>query len=66
MVPEDQRAMLAAIARLSRRQREVLALRYYVGLSHAEIAEALSITTGTVSSTMSHAMTVLAREFGEV
>ena len=65
MVREDQRAVLAAIARLSPRQREVLALRYYVGLSHAEIAEALSITTGTVSSTMSHAMTALARELEE-
>jgi hypothetical protein len=39
MVREDQRAVLAAIARLSPRQREVLALRYYSGLSHAEIAE---------------------------
>ena len=57
--------MLAAIATLSSRKREVLALRYYAGLSHAEIAEALSITTGTVSSTMSHAMTALARELEE-
>jgi RNA polymerase sigma-70 factor (sigma-E family) len=65
MVREDQRAVLAAIARLSRRQREVLALRYYVGLSHAEIAEALGVTAGTVSSTMSHALTALARELGE-
>jgi RNA polymerase sigma factor (sigma-70 family) len=65
MVREDQRAVLAAIARLSRRQREVLALRYYVGLSHAEIAEALTVTTGTVSSTLSHAMTALARELEE-
>ena len=65
MVREDQRAVLAAIARLSGRQREVLALRYYVGLSHAEIAEAMGVTTGTVSSTMSHALTALARELGE-
>ncbi|MBO0833474.1 MAG: sigma-70 family RNA polymerase sigma factor [Actinobacteria bacterium] len=65
MVREDQRAVLAAIARLSRRQREVLALQYYAGLSHAEIAETLSVTTGTVSSTMSHALTALARELRE-
>ena len=65
MVREDHRAVLAAVARLSPRQREVLALRYYVGLSQAEIAESLSITTGTVSSTISHAMTALARELGE-
>ncbi len=65
MVREDQRAVLAAIATLPPRQREVLALRYYVGLSHAEIAEALSITTGTVSSTLSHAITALAHELEE-
>jgi len=66
MVREERRAVLAAVARLSRRQREVLALRYYAGLSHAEIAETLSITTGTVASTLSHAMAALARELGEM
>ena len=66
MVREERRAVLAAAARLSRRQREVLALRYYAGLSHAEIAETLSITTGTVASTLSHAMAALARELGEI
>jgi DNA-directed RNA polymerase specialized sigma24 family protein len=30
---EDRRAVLAAIARLPRRQREVLALKYYLDLS---------------------------------
>lgn len=66
MVREERRAVLAAVARLSRRQREVLALRYYAGLSHAEIAETLSIATGTVASTLSHAMAALARELGEM
>jgi RNA polymerase sigma factor (sigma-70 family) len=65
LVREDQREVLAAIAKLPPRQREVLALRYYAGLSHAEIAAALSVTTGTVSSTMSHALTALARELEE-
>jgi RNA polymerase sigma-70 factor (sigma-E family) len=65
MVREDQRAVLAAIARLSPRQREVLALRYYLCLSHAEIAEAMAVTAGTVSSTISHAMTALARQLEE-
>ena len=65
MVREDQRAVLAAIARLSPRQREVLALRYYLDLSHAEIAEAMSVTAGTVSATISHAMTALARQLEE-
>lgn len=66
MVREDQRAVLAALAKLPPRQREVLALRYYVGLSHAEIAETLSVAAGTVSSTLSHAMAALARDLGEV
>jgi RNA polymerase sigma-70 factor (sigma-E family) len=66
MAREDERAVLAAVARLPARQREVLALRYYLGLSYAEIAEALSIAAGTVSSTVSHAMTALARDLGEV
>jgi hypothetical protein len=33
MEGEDRRAMLAAMARLPRRQREVLALRYYLTLT---------------------------------
>jgi RNA polymerase sigma-70 factor (sigma-E family) len=59
---EDRRAVLAAVAKLPRRAREVLALRYYLDLPDPEIAEALGISRGTVSSTASRAMTVLARE----
>ncbi|HEY2640414.1 MAG TPA: SigE family RNA polymerase sigma factor [Streptosporangiaceae bacterium] len=62
---EDRRAVLAAVARLPRRQREVLALRYYLGLGDSEIADSLSISRGTVSSTASRALAVLAREIGE-
>ena len=65
MDSEDRRAVLAAVARLPRRQREVLALRYYLGLGEKEIADSLSISRGTVSSTASRALTVLAREIGE-
>ena len=38
--------MLDALAALPRRQREVIALRYYVDLSEAEIAETLGISRG--------------------
>jgi RNA polymerase sigma-70 factor (sigma-E family) len=62
---EDRRELLAAVARLPRRQREVLALRYYLGLGEQEIAAALRISRGTVSSTASRALAVLARELGE-
>ena len=43
-------AVLDALRRLPRRQREVLALRYYLDLSEAEIAETLGISRGAVKS----------------
>ena len=65
MATEDRRAVLAAMARLPRRQREVLVLRYYVGLADAEIASALGVSRGTVVSTASRALGVLARQVKE-
>jgi RNA polymerase sigma-70 factor (sigma-E family) len=62
---EDRREMLAAVARLPRRSREVLALRYYLDLTEGEIATALGVSRGTVSSTASRALAALARELGE-
>jgi RNA polymerase sigma factor (sigma-70 family) len=47
---EDHRAMIAALRALPVRQRECLALRYYLGLSEAEIAETLSISAGSVKT----------------
>jgi RNA polymerase sigma-70 factor (sigma-E family) len=62
---EDRREVLAAVARLPRRSREVLALRYYLDLPDHEIAEVLGVSRGTVSSTASRAMAALARELKE-
>jgi RNA polymerase sigma-70 factor (sigma-E family) len=62
---EDRREVLAAVGRLSRRSREVLVLRYYLDLPDQEIAAALGISRGTVSSTASRALAVLARELRE-
>jgi RNA polymerase sigma-70 factor (sigma-E family) len=62
---EDRRAVLAAVARLSGRQREVLVLRYYAGLADQDIAGALQVSRGTVSSTLSRALAALARELRE-
>jgi RNA polymerase sigma-70 factor (sigma-E family) len=62
---EDRREVLAAVARLPRRAREVLALRYYLDLPDREIAAALGISRGTVSSTASRALAALARELKE-
>jgi RNA polymerase sigma-70 factor (sigma-E family) len=62
---EERREVLAAVARLPRRSREVLALRYYLDLQDREIAEALGVSRGTVSSTASRALAALARELKE-
>jgi RNA polymerase sigma-70 factor (sigma-E family) len=62
---EDRREVLAAVARLPRRPREVLALRYYLGLPDTEIAATLGVSRGTVSSTVSRALTALARDLKE-
>ena len=44
------RAVLDALRALPARQREVLALRYYLDLSEAEIADTLGISRGAVKS----------------
>ena len=65
MAGEDRREVLRAVARLPRRQREVLVLRYYFNLCDREIAADLGVTRGTVASTASRALTALGRELGE-
>jgi RNA polymerase sigma-70 factor (sigma-E family) len=62
---EGRRQVLAALATLPRRRREVLVLRYYLGLREAEIAAVLGITPGTVKSTTARGLGALARALGE-
>jgi RNA polymerase sigma-70 factor (sigma-E family) len=62
---EERRAVLAAVARLPGRQREVLVLRYYTGLADQEIAAVLRISRSAVSSYASRALAVLARALKE-
>jgi RNA polymerase sigma-70 factor (sigma-E family) len=59
MMSAEHRAVVAALADLPDRQREVLVLRYYGGLSEAEIAEATGLSKGTVKSTASRAIAKL-------
>ena len=54
-------AVIDAMARLPRRQREVLALRYYLDLSEREIAETLGISPGAVKSHASRGADALRR-----
>jgi RNA polymerase sigma factor (sigma-70 family) len=45
-----RQALAAALRRLPRRQREVVVLRYLVGLSETQVAETLDISYGTVKT----------------
>ncbi|WP_353648975.1 SigE family RNA polymerase sigma factor [Nakamurella sp. A5-74] len=56
IMSHEHRAVVEALSGLAPRQREVLVLRYYGGLSEAEIAEATGLSKGTVKSTASRAV----------
>jgi RNA polymerase sigma-70 factor (sigma-E family) len=59
-VRTDQRdALVRALARLGRRERAVVVLRYYVDLGEAEVADLLGISTGGVKSAASRALAKL-------
>jgi RNA polymerase sigma factor (sigma-70 family) len=62
---EDRRAVHAAVSRLPRRQREVLALKYYLDLTEHEVAAILRISRGTVSTTAARALATLSRQLKE-
>lgn len=57
-------ALVAAIRQLSRRQREVVALHYLVGLREGEVAEVLGIGGGSVRRHMDRALRRLREELG--
>lgn len=65
LLSEDRRQVLAALVKLPARRREVLVLRYYAGLSEAEIAVTLGISTGTVKSTAARGLAALAHALKE-
>jgi RNA polymerase sigma-70 factor (sigma-E family) len=64
IIGEDRREVLTAVATLPHRQREILALRFYLDMSCGEIAATLKISRGTVSSTVSRALATLGRQLG--
>jgi RNA polymerase sigma factor (sigma-70 family) len=59
-----QAELAAAMSQLSERQRLVLFLRYYADLDYATIAEALSISSGTVGATLTTARAALGQALG--
>jgi RNA polymerase sigma-70 factor (sigma-E family) len=52
-------AVITALQRLPPRQRQALVLRYYAGLSEAQIASTMGITKGAVKRYVSRAMSAL-------
>ena len=59
LLAERHRELLDHIDRLPTRQREVIVLRYYAGMSEAETAAALGVSVGTVKSSGHRAITAL-------
>ena len=55
----DRDALVAELAKLPRKQRTVIVLRYYGGLSDREIATDLGCSAGTVRSHASRALAAL-------
>lgn len=63
--PADRLALWPLVEALPPRQRAVVVLRYYEGLSEREIADTLRIAPGTVKSTCSAALRALRETMGE-
>jgi RNA polymerase sigma-70 factor (sigma-E family) len=61
----DRLLLRAELVKLPRRQRAVLALRYYGGLSDAEIAQAMGCTPGTVRGYAARALQALRVELAD-
>jgi RNA polymerase sigma-70 factor (sigma-E family) len=65
LLSQGDRRVLAAVAKLTVRQRQVVVLRYWSELSEQEIADTLRVSRGTVKSTASQALGALRRVLGE-
>lgn len=65
LLREEQRAVIAALGTLPARRREAIVLRYWLGLSEAEIAAAMGISAGTVKSQVSRGLAALGKTLEE-
>jgi len=61
----EHERVLAALRRLPERQREAVALRYYLDLPEAEIAAAMGVSAGSVKSHLHRGLASLAVHLGE-
>jgi RNA polymerase sigma-70 factor (sigma-E family) len=62
---EEHQAILAAVRRLPARQREALALRYYLDMTEEQAAAAMRVSRGTVKSATSRAIAKVGRMLKE-
>ena len=62
---ERRDVLLAAVERLSADHRDVVACRFFLGLSEEETATALGLRKGTVKSRLARALERLRGELGE-
>jgi len=65
ILAEDRRRVLAALAALPSRRREVLVLRFYLNLPVAKVAATLGISQGSVKSAAARGLGTLASRLGE-
>lgn len=65
LLSEEHRLVAVAVRALAPRQQHVIVLRYWAGMSEAEIARTLGMSAGTVKSTAARALAKLARRLGE-
>ncbi len=60
----ERMALALVLGGLPRRQREVIALRYLVGLPEAEVAAALGVSSNTVKTHLARALSTLRDRLG--
>jgi RNA polymerase sigma-70 factor (sigma-E family) len=62
---DERERVIAALRCLPDRQREAVALRYYLDLPEAEIAAAMGVSPGSVKTHLHRGLATLARRLGE-
>jgi RNA polymerase sigma factor (sigma-70 family) len=64
LVSLERATVVAALQRLTSRQREAIVLRYYADLSEGQIAAAMGISRGAVKSHLARGMAALRAALG--
>ncbi len=65
MAIEDHRRVVAAMRALPERQREALALKFYLDLSEADIAAAMGVSVGSVKTHVHRGLAALEARLGD-